>query len=124
MLLVEELSLSCAPLDATAPRPPDIKIPVVAVTVAAASDATPRALLAVNKACFPERAVALLPTPATVSVLFSTAGPSECSSPVAIRSRPCTFPLHVQLVTESWVLALMEEEPAAAIADSTLVDPT
>ena len=88
MLLLLLTTLSGAPFVATPPRPPVIVMPVVAVTVAEATDATLRALLVVNAACFPERAVDILPTPATdsvpltvafpatVSVEFSTAAPS------------------------------------------------
>ena len=52
MLLLLLTTLSCAPFVATLPRPPVIVMPVVADTVAALTDATFRAELVVNAACF------------------------------------------------------------------------
>ena len=63
MLLLLLTTLSCAPLVDTPERPPDTRIPVVAVTVAEPTDATLRALLVVNAACFPDMVV-LRSTPA------------------------------------------------------------
>ena len=63
MLLLLLTTLSCAPFVATPPRPPVIVMPVVADTVAAATDATLKALLDVSAACFPWRVV-LMSTPA------------------------------------------------------------
>ena len=51
MLLLLLTTRSCAPQVATFPRPPVIVMPVVAVTVAAPTDATFRALLVVSAAC-------------------------------------------------------------------------
>ena len=63
MLLLLLLTLSCAPLVDTPPRPPVTVMPVDAVTVAALTDATLRLLLLVSVACFPLRVV-LRSTPA------------------------------------------------------------
>ena len=52
MLLLLLTTLSSAPLVATPPRPPDTVRPVVAVIVAEVTDATLKAELAVNVACF------------------------------------------------------------------------
>ena len=103
----------------------------MALTVAEATDATLRLLLVVSVACFPERAVAMLPSPVTVNVPptltveLSTAAPSQCSSRVAMRSRAWMSPLAVTLVSESCDDALMVVPLAAdAMAVITLVDPT
>ena len=59
MLLLLLLTLSCAPQVATPPRPPVIVMPVVAVTVAAATEFTLNALLLVNAACRAAMVVAM-----------------------------------------------------------------
>ena len=121
MLLLLLTTLSSAPLVATPPRPPDTVMPVVAVTVAAETDATPKALLDVNVACFPERAVDTLPIPVTVSAPptvtdeLSTAAPSHCSSRVAMTSRPWMSALAVRLVIDSCELELIDAPAFAAI---------
>ena len=74
------------------------------------TDATLRALLVVSVACLLFNAVMTLvpPTlsdpfndvaPYTVKVELSVAGPSDCSSPVAVTSRPWMSALHVTLAT-------------------------
>ena len=63
MLLLLLTTLSCAPLVDTPERPPDTRIPVVAVTVADPTDAAVREVLDVIKGCFDEMVV-LMSTPA------------------------------------------------------------
>ena len=58
MLLLLLTTLSSAPQDDTFPRPPEIRIPVLACT-----EATLTALLVVSVACLPEIAVATSPVP-------------------------------------------------------------
>ena len=70
MLLLLLLTLSCAPQLAVFPRPPVIVIPVVAVTVAAATDATLKALLVVSAACRAAMVVAM-------STPFKYSGPAS-----------------------------------------------
>ena len=59
MLLLLLTTLSCAPQVATFPRPPVIVMPVVADTVAAATEFTFRALLVVSAACLAAMVVAM-----------------------------------------------------------------
>ena len=82
MLLLLLTTLSCAPLVATAPRPPVTVMPVLAATVA-----TDTADVVVSEACFPLRVVMTL-TPPQVKLPFSMAAPSTWSSRVAMTSRP------------------------------------
>ena len=58
MLLLLLTTFSSAPQDDTPPRPPEIRIPVLACT-----EATDTALLVVSVACLPEIAVATSPVP-------------------------------------------------------------
>ena len=69
-MLMEELDVSdgCFPLSAVAISPTPVRVMLLdALSVDAATDATLRALLVVNAACFPERADDILPTPARES---------------------------------------------------------
>ncbi len=107
MLLLLLTTLNSAPQEATPPRPPVISIPVLACT-----EATLTALLVVSGACFPERAVDMLPIPATdsapptVTDELSSAAPSQCSSRVHETSRPWMSALVVRLATFNALLVV------------------
>ena len=104
------------------PCPPEMRRPPLMVLAAlVVTEATLRALLAVNAACFPEMAVETLPIPATVTIELKTAALSQCNSRVAMTSRPCISALHVTLAIDSCEVELMDAPAFAAIVVIMLV---
>ena len=103
------------------PCPPVIRKPLRLDVLAVVRELTLTALLVVSVACFPEIAVATLPSPVTVSAPptvtdeLSIAAPSACSSRVAMMSRPWMSALVVRLVIDSCELEPIEAPAFAAI---------